>query len=35
VLVKETTSTLFPTAKAVKIQVKLNPPMISEYGLIG
>ena len=35
VLVKENTSTLFPAAKAVEIQVELNPPLISEYHLIG
>ena len=35
VLVEEATSTLFPIAKDVKIQVEFNPAMISEYRLIG
>ena len=35
VLVDEATSTLFPIAKDVKIQVEFNPALISEYRLIG
>ena len=35
VLVEEATSTLFPIAKDVKIQVEFNPAMISEYRLVG
>ena len=35
VLVEEATSTLFPIAKDVKIQVEFNPVLISEYRLIG
>ena len=35
VLVEEATSTLFPIAKDVKIQVEFNPAAISEYRLIG
>ena len=35
VLVDEATSTLFPIAKDVKIQVEFNPTLISEYRLIG
>jgi len=35
VLVKEASSTLFPIAKDVKIQVEFNPAMISDYRLIG
>ena len=35
VLVEEGTSTLFPIAKDVKIQVEFNPAAISEYRLIG
>jgi Ca-activated chloride channel homolog len=35
VLVKESTSTLFPIAKDVKIQVEFNPATVSEYRLIG
>ena len=35
VLVQEATSTLFPIAKDVKIQVEFNPALISEYRLIG
>ncbi len=35
VLVDETTSTLFPIAKDVKIQVEFNPATVSEYRLIG
>jgi Ca-activated chloride channel family protein len=35
VLVDEATSTLFPIAKDVKIQVEFNPATISEYRLIG
>ena len=34
-LVDEATSTLFPIAKDVKIQVEFNPAMVSEYRLIG
>ena len=34
-LVEEGTSTLFPIAKDVKIQVEFNPAAISEYRLIG
>ncbi|MBX3580765.1 MAG: VWA domain-containing protein [Rhizobiaceae bacterium] len=35
VLVEESSSTLFPIAKDVKIQVEFNPAAISEYRLIG
>ena len=35
VLVEEATSTLFPIARDVKIQVEFNPAAISEYRLIG
>ena len=35
VLVEEATSTLFPIAKDVKIQVEFNPSRVSEYRLIG
>lgn len=35
VLVDEATSTLFPIAKDVKIQVEFNPDVVSEYRLIG
>ena len=35
VLVNESTSTLFPIAKDVKIQVEFNPATVSEYRLIG
>ena len=35
VLVDEATSTLFPIAKDVKIQVEFNPARVSEYRLIG
>jgi Ca-activated chloride channel family protein len=35
VLVEEATSTLFPIAKDVKIQVEFNPQTVSEYRLIG
>lgn len=35
VLVNEATSTLFPIAKDVKIQVEFNPARVSEYRLIG
>ena len=35
VLVSEATSTLFPIAKDVKIQVEFNPETIAEYRLIG
>ena len=35
VLVKEASSTLFPIAKDVKIQVEFNPAMVSDYRLIG
>ena len=35
VLVEEATSTLFPIAKDVKIQVEFNPALVSEYRLIG
>ena len=35
VLVDEATSTLFPIANDVKIQVEFNPAMVSEYRLIG
>lgn len=35
VLVDEATSTLFPIAKDVKIQVEFNPSTVSEYRLIG
>ncbi len=35
VLINEATSTLFPIAKDVKIQVEFNPNTVSEYRLIG
>jgi len=35
VLVKEASSTLFPIAKDVKIQVEFNPATVSEYRLVG
>jgi Ca-activated chloride channel family protein len=35
VLVDEATSTLFPVAKDVKIQVEFNPASVAEYRLIG
>lgn len=35
VLVDESTSTLFPIAKDVKLQVEFNPATVSEYRLIG
>lgn len=35
VLVEEASSTLFPIAKDVKIQVEFNPARVSEYRLIG
>ena len=35
VLVEQATSTLFPIAKDVKIQIEFNPAVISEYRLIG
>lgn len=35
VLVEESTSTLFPIAKDVKIQVEFNPTVVEEYRLIG
>ncbi|MGE0499958.1 MAG: von Willebrand factor type A domain-containing protein [Rhizobiaceae bacterium] len=35
VLVEDASSTLFPIAKDVKIQVEFNPAMVSEYRLIG
>ena len=35
VLVEEASSTLFPIAKDVKIQVELNPARVAEYRLIG
>jgi Ca-activated chloride channel family protein len=35
VLVEEATSTLFPIAKDVKIQVEFNPSTVAEYRLIG
>ena len=35
VLAEEATSTLFPIAKDVKIQVEFNPALVSEYRLIG
>lgn len=35
VLVNESTSTLFPIAKDVKIQVEFNPAAVAEYRLIG
>ncbi len=35
VLVQEASSTLFPIAKDVKIQVEFNPAAVSEYRLIG
>ena len=34
-LVEESTSTLFPIAKDVKIQVEFNPATVSEYRLVG
>ena len=34
-LVEEATSTLFPIARDVKIQVEFNPALVSEYRLIG
>ena len=34
-LVEESTSTLFPIAKDVKMQVEFNPATVSEYRLIG
>ena len=35
VLVDEATSTLFPIAKDVKIQIEFNPAMVSDYRLVG
>ena len=35
VLVEEATSTLFPIAKDVKIQIEFNPALVQEYRLIG
>ena len=35
VLVEEASSTLFPIARDVKIQVEFNPALVSEYRLIG
>ena len=35
VLVEEATSTLFPIAKDVKIQVEFNPATVTEYRLVG
>lgn len=35
VMVEEATSTLFPIAKDVKIQVEFNPATVSEYRLVG
>jgi Ca-activated chloride channel family protein len=35
VLVDEVSSTLFPIAKDVKIQIEFNPAMVAEYRLIG
>ena len=35
VLVEEATSTLFPIAKDVKIQVEFNPQVVAEYRLVG
>ncbi len=35
VLVEEASSTLFPIAKDVKIQVEFNPALVSEYRLVG
>jgi len=35
VLVEESTSTIFPIAKDVKIQVEFNPATVAEYRLIG
>ena len=35
VLVEEATSTLFPIAKDVKIQIEFNPAQVSEYRLVG
>jgi Ca-activated chloride channel homolog len=35
VLVEEATSTLFPIAKDVKVQVEFNPATVAEYRLIG
>ncbi len=34
-LVEESTSTLFPIAKDVKIQVEFNPAIVAEYRLVG
>ena len=34
-LVEEATSTLFPIAKDVKIQIEFNPAQVSSYRLIG
>ena len=34
-LVEEASSTLFPIAKDVKIQVEFNPAAVAEYRLIG
>ncbi len=34
-LVEDSSSTLFPIAKDVKIQVEFNPAAVSEYRLIG
>jgi Ca-activated chloride channel family protein len=35
ILVEEATSTLFPIAKDVKIQVEFNPATVAEYRLVG
>ena len=35
VLVQEASSTLFPIAKDVKIQVEFNPSAVSQYRLVG
>ncbi len=35
VLVDEASSTLFPVAKDVKIQIEFNPAVVAEYRLIG
>ena len=35
VLIEEASSTLFPIAKDVKIQIEFNPAVVSEYRLIG
>lgn len=35
VLVEEATSSLFPIAKDVKIQIEFNPALVSEYRLVG